>query len=192
VALQHRYNCDRRLHRVELILLKRALVLGGAANVFDDAERALALSEFEEVICVKRVVQVWSGQVDAFATLHPEHIVTSLQERTRRGYSAVKRIYCNVKTKHVDEVVGDWAGSSGLFGVRVALHRGNTHVVVCGVPIDASYHFDRPVDWEFYAPYRRGWARNEGSLRGTTRSMSGWTKTFLGAPSEEWLSGKDR
>jgi hypothetical protein len=173
--------------------LKRALVLGGAACVWDDVEYALDLSEFELVIACKRIVEHWKGPLDAFASLHPESIAASLRARREKGYSMDFPVYCDRDSKDgrvsVDHLLADWAGSSGLYGVAVALHLGADRVVLAGVPMDGGPHFDKPGDWETSTSYHKGWIRNQHRLNNVARSCSGWTRALLGRPDEAWLKG---
>jgi hypothetical protein len=173
--------------------MKRALVLGGAACVWNDVEFALDLSEFEIVVACKRIVEHWSGPLDAFASLHPESIADSLRARREKGYSMDFAVYCDRGSAngrgHIDHYVADWAGSSGLYGVPVALHLGADRIVLAGVPMDSSAHFDREVPWATVESYRKGWIRNQHRLNNVARSCSGWTRAFLGCPDEAWLKG---
>lgn len=177
--------------------MKRALVLGGAENVFDDAHAAYELCNFELVVACKRVVEVWQGIVHVFATLHVNDVALSLAKRKAGGYSVDHiLVYAHQPPMYpqrdrVDHVIHDWAGSSGLFGVQAALHRGATHIVCAGVPLDVRGHFDKTEHWVHAPSYRRGWKRHQDDLR-NVRSMSGWTAEFVGRPTMDWLNGKDR
>jgi hypothetical protein len=74
-------------------------------------------------------------------------------------------------------------GSSGLFGVQVATEElGAERVVPCGVPMDGSRNAFTRSHWLNHGSYRRPWPRVAKLYRGRVYSMSGWTRTLLGAP----------
>jgi hypothetical protein len=87
-------------------------------------------------------------------------------------------------------------GSSGFFATKVALDDGATHVVLAGIPIEASAgHIFRPGPWDAGQPtnpadsYQLTWQllAEQGHLR-RVRSLSGFTATLLGKPTKEWLA----
>lgn len=81
------------------------------------------------------------------------------------------------------------SGSSGLFAVRVALELGFDRIVLCGVPMQKEQgRLDGIVRWSGAEAFKKGWQQALPHLRDTTRSMSGWTKQLLGAPTAEWLN----
>lgn len=168
--------------------MKRCLIIGGAQCVLADVESALSLSEFDDVIVVKRMLPRWNGPVRAFVTLHPDTAEATIKQRKRNGYPMGFDTYCVKRVRGVQtNVMEDWAGSSGLFAVQVALSLGYDRIVLCGVPMDAQPHFDRAEPWRFVYSYRRGWEKRLGEMQGRVKSMSGWTRTLLGSPTVEWL-----
>jgi len=72
-----------------------------------------------------------------------------------------------------------YSGSSTLLGVKVALRFGYRKIILCGSPLDDPK----------YVQFRPGWLFVQDMIRDTVRSMSGWTRTILGEPTEEWLNG---
>lgn len=173
--------------------MTRCLIVGGADCVFDDVEAALSLSEFEDVIVVKRMLPVWRGPVTAFASLHPDTVANAVRARDRAGLPMGFDIYTNKRpqgARALDiKVIPDLRGSSGLFAVAAALQYPRIdRIVLCGVPIDSRPHFDRSKNWDHFLHYRQGWTQNIGMLKQRVRSMSGWTSTLLGKPTEQWLS----
>jgi len=74
-------------------------------------------------------------------------------------------------------------GSSGLFAARVGLEvLKYERVVLCGIPMEATAHFNRPEPWADAIPSRQGWLEALPVLKGKVFSMSGWTRELLGAP----------
>lgn len=174
----------------------RCLVLGGAACVWDDAERALDLSEFDGVVACKRIVERWAGPLAAFATLHPETARASLANRKAAGYSmefVTVTIGGEAHERHAKtlpnvRLTSDWGGSSGLFGVKAARLLGFDRVVLAGIPMAASPHFDRDQPWCFAHSYHKGWSAHAHQLAPFVRSMSGWTASLFGLPTADWLN----
>lgn len=176
--------------------MSKCLVIGGAASVWEEAERALDLAEFDAVVAVKRIVEVWPGPIAAFATLHPEAARTSLAKRKAAGYPApvvTVTIDGEAHAQHTALLAGalvttDWGGSSGLFGVKVSRLLGYDRVVLAGIPMEARAHFDRDQPWRPAHSYHKGWSRHADQLAPYVRSMSGWTQALFGSPTSEWLN----
>jgi hypothetical protein len=86
------------------------------------------------------------------------------------------------------------SGSSGLFAVKVALEAGAERVVLAGVPLVASArHVERPVGpWHERDSFVDAWHIAEPHIAGRVKSMSGWTREFLGSVTEDWLAGGER
>ena len=167
----------------------RALVLGGAACVWADVDAALGLGEFDMVVACNDIGALWPGRLDHWASLHPERLPKWESERRARGYPGGWVTWAHRAHKGIArDTGGDWAGSSGLLAVRVALEVGASRVVLAGVPLDRDAgHVVRQAAWPSADAFRKGWKRHEADLIGV-RSMSGWTREFLGAPDEVWLA----
>lgn len=176
--------------------MSTCLVLGGAASVFEEAERALDLAEFDGVVACKRIVEIWQGPLVAFATLHPDSAPISLAKRKAAGYSmafVTVTINGEAHAQHTARlpdalVTTDWGGSSGLFGVKTARLLGYDRIVVAGIPMAACAHFDRDQPWSTAHSYHKGWRTHANQLAPFVRSMSGWTKALLGSPTSDWLN----
>jgi hypothetical protein len=74
------------------------------------------------------------------------------------------------------------SGSSAIVGVLAALQMGYEKVILCGCPLTGKAFEGNP-----YEAFRAGWEYHKEKLLGKVVSMSGWTKTLLGAPTEDWL-----
>ena len=171
--------------------LRRCLVLGGAASVFDDAERVLEMAEFDAVIATNDAGAHWSGRLDQWATLHPEKLPRWERDRRTRGYPGGYVRWSHAEKPHIDRVTMDWRGSSGLFAVKVALELRFDRVVLCGVPMAADgAHFFDAAEWAACRGYLNAWNTRHKELAGRVRSMSGWTARLLGEVDEGWLSGR--
>lgn len=176
---------------------RSCLVLGSASCVWEDVERALSVGEYDHVIAVKAIGERWGGKLLAWVTLHPEMLAASVRARRAAGHSMQFDTWSSrASGRHgnpgikVDYVTTDWAGSSGLLGVKVALEGyGFKRVVCAGMPLTKTPHFNKPNEWVYALGYHRGWRRRYDDLKPYVRSMSGWTRDLLGEPTEEWLNG---
>lgn len=166
-----------------------ALVIGGASTVWDDLA---ALREWTPgcTVVVNDIGTVYP-RFDAWATLHAEKLDGWKAERTARGLPGGYVTWGRPEKPGTDRTLAGWtSGSSGMFGVGVALAMGAESVVVAGVPLDARPHFFDEAAWESFHLYRRAWERRVERLRGRVWSMSGWTRELLGEPPVDLLTGK--
>lgn len=184
--------------------MKTALVLGGAATVWDDAAAALDLGKPDIVVACNDISARWAGPVDYMVTLHPEKLLGWQDERRRRGYSEPAFVVSHEKPEgfeagraypRVDFAVDyrwpgmEGSGSSGLFAVKVALTAAD-RVILAGVPMDpAAAHFFHPARWAEWESFTDAWHRAMPFIKDRVRSMGGWTADLLGRPTTEWLAG---
>lgn len=184
--------------------MNNCLVIGGGNCVFKDVENALNIGEFQGIVTVNDVTSVWNGDIDAAVSLHGDQWPFWLRTRTLKELSPPKRVYGHIGLRRsplkVVEAITHYAdhmfpgqqdsGSSGLFGVKVALDElGFDRVVCCGIPMTAEtrHYFDqRP--WGGAANHRRGWKQAMHHLTNRVKSMSGWTAEQLGMPNAAWLA----
>jgi hypothetical protein len=184
--------------------LRRCLVIGCGPNVWSEVAEAEELCEFDAVICVKLAGVFWPRPFYAWATLHPEFMPAYEAKREARGYPKGYQIVAPIEgelgTKHravpVDRrLTYRWpgmnaSGSSGLYGVKIALDDGFDRVVCAGIPMTDEPHFARSQsNWQHRGSFIRGWELALPRLRENVRSMSGWTREKLGAPTPQWLAG---
>jgi hypothetical protein len=183
-----------------------ALVLGGAASVWDDLAQARALGTFDAVFAVNDAAAAYPGEIEWMATLHPEHLHRWLTERERggyprprflaahagNGYDTERRagIRLDYQTPECWPGLSSSSGSSGLFATKVAIEKGFDRVVLCGVPMDPQApHFFDPQPWQAGINFWEAWELALPHLRDKVRSMSGRTRELLGAPSASWIAG---
>jgi len=177
-----------------------ALILGGAKCVFEDIDAALDLGEYDYTIAINDIGARWLGHVDVWATLHFEKLPQWISDRQARGGKPVKQYFTHNEKSSPANFKGiqtqyrfdgqTKSGSSGLFAVKVALVDLNIDkAVLCGIPmLEKEAHFFRPeADWKGAASHRRGWEQTKNIIEHRVRSMSGWTRELLGAPTDEWL-----
>ena len=80
-----------------------------------------------------------------------------------------------------------WSGSSALLGALGAIRMGYTKIILCGCPLEGDIPVTPGVRYDVY---QKGWQSHEKQVRGRVKSMSGWTKTFLGKPTDGWINGR--
>jgi hypothetical protein len=182
----------------------RALVVGSSAEVWQEVEAAQALCRFDAFYIIKMTGIHWDQGFFYWITLHPEYMGGYKAKRRELGLPDDYQIVSPPPTevgRHGDaanaadrRVSYRWpgmtsSGSSGLFGVKVALDDGHDRVVCAGIPMlrDAG-HFARGKPWTQVDSFTRGWEIAMPHLKDKVRSMSGWTKEKLGVPTSEWLA----
>lgn len=163
-----------------------ALVIGGAECAWDDAYRALELFKPDAFAVVNDMLGRWPLRIDYGCTLHPDKLGEFL--RGRRG-PLPYQIWSHRAHKNAQRRTTDWAGSSGLFAVKVLREENFDAIVVAGVPmVDKAGHIVRKETWPNANMFRGGWKKRFGEIEPYVRSMSGWTMELLGPPTPEWLS----
>lgn len=179
--------------------MRRALVIGSAASVWTDLDKVSAMMREtppDFVIGVNRAALVFP--VHRWASLHPELYFRNrggpgwLEER-RRVYPGLVPVLYGPSSKPRDGVVpidSAGRGSSGYFGVEVALELGAERVALVGVPMTPEPHFDDPRPWDAATAHLKEWRRNRARLA-NVRSASGRTRDLLGHPRREWWLGTD-
>jgi hypothetical protein len=183
--------------------MTKALCLGGASCVWDD------LLEFESqyghqwdglVIAANDVGAHWPRKLDHWVSLHADKIPKWLALRAKHGFPVDgittwgKLNKFNAAPDTVKRGVHPWAGgSSGMLAVQVARELGCTRIVLCGIPMSRTPHFRETKErfhtvWLSASGHWRAWHKEVQRMTDYVRSMSGNTRTLLGAPTREWLN----
>ena len=173
-----------------------AVVLGGAARVYDDLAAALLIFTPSLIFAVNHMGRDYPGKLDCFASTHSENLPGWLAERAAAGRPPVSEVWMNDTRKVPPELAAynvgraeNLGGSSSQLAVMAAFKKGIDRVVLCGVPLDASPHYDDPNPWDAYEKFRPAWQLHLNLFRGKVTSMSGWTAELLGYPTREWING---
>lgn len=180
----------------------KALILGGAKCVWDDLERAGEFGPYDATFAINDVLAHYKGPVDYAASLHPEHFEKWISERNAKGYPRPHKFVSHSTRAHngsgepfpIDLIIdylwrgASSSGSTGLYAVKAALTLGFTHIVLCGVPMDATQaHFHDRTAWTPANDFWPAWTEALPHYAERTRSMSGRTKDLLGEPTQDWL-----
>ena len=177
------------------------LVLGSAKCLWKDIEAFKALGTYDAVIAVKQAGVYWPGPLRAWVTLHPVQTEYHIKERRAAGYPDADEVVAHIKkgSTCVDrEFDYLWpgmprSGASGIAGAKYAIHDlGFDRAVLCGIPMVAQSRIDNGGHWtdEKTENYRNGVRPVVDDMKRFVRSMSGWTREVLGAPTAEWLAGR--
>lgn len=181
--------------------MSTALVVGNAECVWQDLERYEGPAD---AIIAVNCIGMELPRVDAWVTLHPLNFPRYVLARHHAGLPEAGVLVTNQRDRrqppwpaidHVTEAPlpgHPQGGSSGLFGAKFALiDWGFDRVVFCGCPLTQTRHavphptLGRYV-FETAPQYQRAWSKIPAEFTARMRSMSGWTRQFLGPP---WPTG---
>jgi len=176
--------------------VKRALVIGGGREIWGDVEAALKIGEFDAVIACNDIGAAWSGEIEAWVTLHPENMAGNMKLRAERGYPKARKIAYHQETAGAPkpDIIStyNWrrphkSASSGIFAAKVGIELG-FKCVLCGVPLTMTPHFNLTGEWKHASSFHQGFNDALPHIKDHVRSMSGFTRKILGAPTPEWLA----
>lgn len=174
------------------------MICGGGEGVWVEREEALdllAVVGAEPVsLAINEAGIYHPDPLDHWVSLHPDKLVVEPNEwalqRERNGGSPAGTVW-SVTRLHstVDRTVRNWnGGSSGLLATDAAVNGlGLSHVILCGVPIDARPNEFKGEPWAQFERFQAAWKRAQPKMAGRVRSMSGWTRELLGSPTLDWL-----
>lgn len=170
--------------------MKIALCLGGGDTLERDIRKVPV--KYDVVVACNEAGAFWPGELDAWVTLHPECLEKWIRLREERGYPRAKIHAAHSKSHRdpgIDVVTNSrfpgmaTSGSSGLFTAKFALIDMKCDgVIFCGVPLTKTPHFFDEDLWDCAIPYREEWKKIPNEWKARMRSMSGWTRDYLGAP----------
>lgn len=176
-----------------------AVILGGADNLGSDLAAALKLFTPDIVIATNHAGKDYEGHVDHWVTMHPEKMMAWVTERHKAKRPAAGQLWKPQERHNPNGLdfrnVPSWGGGSGLLAVTVAVRALKVRAVLCGVPMQAALsHYDdkKKQPWRECPVYIKSWMipKRHAEYKDYIRSMSGWTREFLGHPTREWLDGK--
>lgn len=182
---------------------KILIIIGSAPCVVNDvyqAARLISSAVDDSILHYMAIglntmdIPTWSIQY--FATYHPVDIEIAKIRREAAGGNIDYKVISHIREEEdgdgrmikydVDMIIPleNPSGSSSLLGVLAGIQLGYEKIIVCGCPLIGNSS-DTGYD---YAKFQKGWTHKFREIKHKTRSMSGWTKELLGAPSESWIS----
>jgi hypothetical protein len=168
---------------------KNLIVIGSAPCARDDlfALEMELIPRFAFDYCAVGLdaVDIYTGPIAYVATYHPAEIFEIRDRRAAAGGNLDYRVISHEPRLEVDVFIGDWwkpSGSSALLAIQAALSLGYAKIVLAGCPLQGTN-----AKAGHYEDFRKGFEAAKDKIFPCTRSMSGWTMEFLGAPSAEWM-----
>lgn len=175
--------------------MKTALCIGGAAGFEEECCAAIELYRPDIVVACNDAGTMWTGELDAWVSLHPDKLPAWREQRRANRFPDAKRYF-----GHGDGIPS-WvdliefrfpeqanSGSSGLFSAKVALiDLGADRAILAGIPLTTTPHFFDDVIWNDAQSFRPAWLSLDVQWRSRMRSMSGWTRQFLGQSFDDSL-----
>lgn len=185
------------------VRVRTALILGGARCVWRDYAAAIELGSYDAIVCVNDIGVDFPERVDYWCTLHPEKFLNWQRLRANSGRNTDYIACCHEPNPWLGPKtnlprIDKWtdyrypgmtgSGSSGLLAVKVAQEEGFDRIVLAGIPMQVkeNHYFDSNP-WNEHGSFVEAWNIAKPRL-GNVRSMSGWTRELLGAPTSSWLS----
>ncbi len=164
------------------------IILGGASSVLSDYTMARQLAGMFHIIAVNDMIAEFHDRIQCAASLHVDKLRGWLNQRAYRKLNAPTQVWSTQRNEVVTHVTEDWYGSSGLFAIRVAVELGYQKIILCGVPMQTdANHILRKIPWRDCDRFQSVWKYRQRQMGDRVRSMSGYTRDLLGAPTREWL-----
>ena len=169
-----------------------AIIAGNARGVFEEVKAAQS-ELVRPVIYACNDVSVYLPHVDHMVSLHTpklDHWVGLRRDATSKGYGN-KNFRVHDGGLHGEREWHQWTeltpmmALSGLFAAQIAYLMECTPIVLCGCPTDSTACF-----WQPWETVNGGYSKVQSQFKAEVnrnpefkkalRSMSGWTKEFLG------------
>lgn len=170
-----------------------ALIIGGAQGVWEELAEAIEFLKGRSfiIVAVNDAGHLYEGQIDAWATLHPEFVNDWRAARREAGGNNDYRMIVHANRRalfDVEVVPQTWHASSGIYAAQVAIDAlGCAGAILCGVPLDPERgHIAADGEWTEFPMYRPGVVKAHAA-GAPIRSMSGWSASVLGQPDKAWL-----
>jgi len=174
------------------------LILGRGAGVWEEVAEAKRLIAPVEpiIVAVKRAGRDYDGPVHHWASFHPELFEPWLKVRRDAGRPEPGLLWTGIFRNHKlgrglklpMHYIECEGGASGLLGTLVGL-RHCDKLILCGIPMTVSGRYDDNKLWSEGERYRDAWKQQLPLLKDRVRSLAGWTREMLGAPTPEWING---
>lgn len=165
---------------------KNLIIVGSAPCAIIDMAAVPRVCSYDFMAIGMDAIDKYHGRLEYVATFHPADIPEIYRRRVACGGNIDFSLISHERRDEVHIFVPDWwkpSGSSALLGVQAAIMMlGYTRIILCGCPLEGNN--DEGCS---YAGFRRGFEAHAAQIDGLVRSMSGWTKEFLGGPTDEWL-----
>jgi hypothetical protein len=171
------------------------IVTGSASIVMEDIREASALVAPRHVDWMAigmDATDKYLWPIKYMATYHPFDIPFARAKRKAMGgntdYQVVsidpgKQDFV-VEPIHILMPYSPPPGSSAFLGAQAGIELGYKKIILCGCPL---LQLESPHNYE---NFQQGWIDKGAYVQGKVKSLSGWTKEFLGEPTKEWLDAE--
>jgi hypothetical protein len=162
--------------------MKIMVIIGAAPDCIADIAK-LPAGEFDYMAIGLDAVDKVLSPIQCFATYHPGEIKAAKQRRAMAGGNTDYIVISHQRHDDDVDVIISYrgpSGSSAMLGILAAMQMGYDRIICCGCPLTDKK----------YKNFRPGWEDRFEEIKNMVRSMSGWTKELLGAPTMEWLNGR--
>ena len=163
------------------------LIIMGSAPCLEDDLSKIPQGTWGYMAIGLDAVDRYSGRIEYMATYHPADITEARFKRARARGNTTYKVISHEQKDGVDIVHPYKApsGSSALLGVLAGIKLGYQKIILCGCPLEDEKKDGKNKN---YQQFRKGWQAHLDEYIGKVRSMSGWTREFLGYPTDEWLA----
>lgn len=163
----------------------RALVIGPAPCWADDMARldrlCPGIAGRAVLVAVNAAGIFWPHRIDWWATLHLEFMPGWHAARTAAGFPPPANVVSATPEWPGVTIMNDeWKGSSGLYGVQLALALDLLPAVLIGIPLNDSGYHGGGQQPHAYSVFHPAWRNAAPWLRGRVFSMSGFPADLLG------------
>jgi hypothetical protein len=172
--------------------VKKLIITGSAPCTVEDIERVPGYRDFDFMAIGLDAVDKYPWPILYVVTYHPEKLPEALERRAAIGntdYQTISHISelaeKGTVTKYDVDIIEPHEGSSGssaMLGTLAGLRLGYKRIILCGCPLQG-----KNLIGGSYEGFQAGWEAKKKVVAEFVRSMSGWTREFLGAPTDDWL-----
>lgn len=173
-------------------MTKYLLIVGSSPTALDDFIKmvnllsSLSITDYHIMLIGLSSSAIIASDIDYIATYHPKDIKLIYEARRKIGanlnykiISHTNDVGVNIVEPHIKP-----SGSSALLGTSAGIRLGYTKIILCGCPLEGKNDkASQPYD-----SFQRGWLARQNEIFPFVRSMSGWTKRFLGEPTQDWIN----
>jgi hypothetical protein len=171
--------------------MKRLIVTGAHQATVEEIKLVPDYRKFDFMAIGLDAVHLYPWDIKFVATYHPDDIPLIKKRRELVGNTDY-RLICHTdffNGHHVDgvDIITPFeapSGSSALLGVLTAIKIGYEKIILCGCPLTG-----KNANGARYETFQDGWISKKNIVLGKVKSMSGWTREFLGEPTPEWIAG---
>jgi hypothetical protein len=152
------------------------------------------------IIAINGMILFWPRRVHHGVSMHPAELRLWKELRAIYGGDRDPGVVLTHSYKPPGDVVWDIHGAingtSALLAVMVGLALGYEKIILAGVPMDGGGHLYDPPGTES-TQFTQDWLEAEWKqisavyFNDRVRSLSGRTRDWLGAPTEDWLEEWD-